>query len=69
MLRISGILFYASHPSDCLASMDHRLMSLAKAIIAELVDNDELPEINTCEILSADYLRHSGRSVEGRHGC
>ena len=47
--------------------MDHRLMSLAKAIIAELIDNDELPEINTCEILSSRLPSpYSGRSVEAR---
>ena len=42
-------------------------MSLAKAIIAELIDNDELPEINTCEILSSRLPSpYSGRSVEAR---
>jgi hypothetical protein len=47
--------------------MDHRLMGLAKAIIAELIDKDDLPEINTCEILSSRLPSpYSGRSVEAR---
>lgn len=43
-------------------------MGLAKAIIAELIDKDELPEINTCEILSSKLPSpYSERSVEARH--
>ena len=42
-------------------------MSLAKAIIAQLIHSDQLPEINTCKILSSRLPSpYSGRSVEAR---